>query len=102
MSCCGPRCGKRPEISKRGYVWKFTNGTTVISDSFENAVYELHILKPNQFWASETHEGTWDVQLSDSVIVYNIAASSVLEAVKIARWKAHLDKSFKSIDTTNE
>jgi hypothetical protein len=58
---------------------------------------ELENVKSSQFWASETREGTWDVQLSDTVVLYELAAPSVMEAVRLARWKVHLDVSFKSI-----
>lgn len=78
-------------------MWKFTNGTSVAADTFEDALEELGTIKTSQFWASETCEGKWDVQLSDNVIVYDVAATSVMEAVRYARWKVHLDTSFKSI-----
>lgn len=68
-----------------------------MSDSFVGAVAELEIVNSKDFWASETNDGIWDVQLTDSVIVQSIKAQSVTEAVRIARWKSHLDKSFKSI-----
>ncbi len=68
-----------------------------MSDSFIGAVYELERVNSKNFWASETNDGVWDVQLSDAVIVHSIKAQSVTEAVRIARWKTHLDKSFKSI-----
>lgn len=79
-------------------MWKFSNGTTVLSGSFVKAVDELEKINSKNFWASETNEGKWDVQLSDNVIVYDISAKSVMEAVRIARWKVHLDKSIKKID----
>lgn len=68
-----------------------------MSDSFVGAVSELERVNSKDFWASETNDGIWDVQLTDSVIVQSIKAQSVTEAVRIARWKSHLDKSFKSI-----
>lgn len=68
-----------------------------MSDSFVGAVAELERVNSKDFWASETNDGIWDVQLTDSVIVQSIKAQSVTEAVRIARWKSHLDKSFKSI-----
>lgn len=78
-------------------IWKFTHGSNVKAENFENAVQELEVISPTEFWASEITEGTWDVQLSQNVVVYNVTAPSVMEAVKHARWKVHLDKSFKSI-----
>ena len=97
-SCCGVfGRGKIPKQNK-GLTWKFSNGTTVISDSFVNAVYELEKVNSREFWASETNDGTWDVQLSESVIVQSIKADSVMEAVRIARWKSYLDRSIKKID----
>jgi hypothetical protein len=78
-------------------IWKFTHGSNVKAENFESAVLELETIHPNKFWASEITEGTWDVQLSHSVIVYNVSAPTVMEAVRIARWKVYLDKSFKSI-----
>jgi len=80
-------------------VWKFSFGTTVVSDSFVNAVFELERVNSKNFWASETNEGSWDVQLTENVVSSGIKADSVTEAVRIARWRAHLDKSFKKIDT---
>lgn len=70
----------------------------MISDSFVNAVDELEKVNSVDFWASETNDGVWDVQLSDHVIVHNIKAASVLEAVRIARWKSYLDKSVKKLE----
>jgi predicted RNA-binding protein len=64
-----------------------------------SALYELERVNSRDFWASETNDGMWDVQLSESVVVYSIKASSVTEAVRIARWKSFLDKSIKKIDT---
>jgi hypothetical protein len=69
----------------------------VNAESFDDALNALKNIKPTEFWASETREGVWDVQLSPSVIIYEVAAPSVMEAVRIARWKVHLDESFKSI-----
>lgn len=53
----------------------------------------------SNFWASETIEGMWDVQLGEQVIVHNVAAETVTEAVKKARWTLHLDSSFKKVDS---
>jgi predicted RNA-binding protein len=68
-----------------------------MADTFDDAIYEMDHIKSSEFWASETQEGTWDVQLSNAVVVYGVSAPSVMEAVRLARWKVHLDKSFKSI-----
>jgi hypothetical protein len=68
-----------------------------VAGSFLAAVYELERINSRDFWASETQDGFWDVQLSDSVIVPNIKANSVTEAVRTARWKAYLDKSIKKV-----
>jgi hypothetical protein len=68
-----------------------------MADSFVGAVAELERVNSKTFWASETNDGIWDVQLTDYVVVQSIKAHSVIEAVRIARWKSHLDKSFKSI-----
>ena len=97
MSYC---CGLREKLPKqnKGLVWRFSHGSTVMSDSFIGAVNELERVNSKNFWASETHDGIWDVQLTDSVLVSDIHAKSVLEAVRIARWKVHLDKSFKKVD----
>ena len=70
----------------------------MISESFVGAIYELERINSKDFWASETQNGVWDVQLSDSVIVPNINAESVSEAVRIARWRTYLDKTFKKVD----
>lgn len=95
-SCCGLR-QKEKRSSSSSIVWKFTHGSNVNAESFDEAVTELGKIKPSEFWASETRQGTWDVQLSPSVVVYEVSAPSVMEAVRIARWKVHLDESFKSI-----
>lgn len=96
-------CGlkRKPEKEKSSlFAWKFSNGTTVHADTFDEAVNCMKsISNSKQFWASETIQGMWDVQLSDKVIVYEVLAESVTEAVKIARWKMHLDSSFKKIDS---
>lgn len=97
-ACCGIfGRGKIPKQNK-GLVWKFSNGTTVISDSFVAAVHELERVNSKDFWASETNDGIWDVQLSEAVVIHDIKANSVLEAVRIARWKSYLDKCIKKID----
>lgn len=93
--CCGLRSKEKTTTSS--VVWKFTHGSIVNADTFESAIVELGKLKSSEFWASETQDGKWDVQLSANVVVYDVSAPSVMEAVRIARWKVHLDKSFKSI-----
>ena len=97
MQCCLGR--EKITKQNKGLIWNFSNGTTVISDSFMKAVSELERVNSKDFWASETNDGIWDVQLSDSVVVHDIKAKSVLEAVRIARWKNHLDKTFKKLTT---
>lgn len=82
---------------KKNKEWKFSNGTIVIADTFEEAVDQLEKISSKMFWASETNDGSWDVQLLETVIVPQINANTVMEAVRIARWKAHIDKSFKRI-----
>lgn len=94
--CCGTR-EKEPKNTKN-IMWKFSNGSKVFSETYNGALKELEKVNSNNFWASETQEGMWDVQLTDSVLVSDISAKSVLEAVRIARWKTHLDKSFKKVD----
>jgi hypothetical protein len=94
---------RKPERKKEKsslFAWKFSNGTTVYADSFDEAVNSMKsIIDSKQFWASETTRGAWDVQLSEKVIVYDVCAESVTDAVKIARWKMHLDSSFKKINS---
>lgn len=94
--CCGLR--EKPAKQNKAMMWKFSNGCNVLSETFCGAVKELERVNSKDFWASETTEGMWDVQLTDSIVVQNIEAKTVLEAVRIARWKAHLDKSFKKVD----
>lgn len=97
---CGLRKPEKKKEKSSLFVWKFSNGTTVYADSFDEAVNCMKsIVSSKQFWASEIVQGTWDVQLSENVIVYEIQADSVTEAVKIARWKMHLDSSFKKISS---
>lgn len=93
-------CGLREKAkqNKNLTIWKFSNGSKVYSQTFEEAMKELEKVDSKNFWASETQEGVWDVQLTDSVIITDITAKTVLEAVRIARWRAHLDKSFKKVD----
>lgn len=94
--CCGVR--EKQAKQSKSLIWKFSNGSKVLSESFEGAVKELNKVDSKNFWASETQNGVWDVQLTDSVVIYDIQAKTVLEAVRIARWKAHLDKTFKKVD----
>lgn len=94
---CAGRDRNREEYTPRGFIWNFINGTQVISETLEGACYELTRVKSRQFWASETRDGFWDVQLTNSVVVPNIEATSVTEAVRIAQWKAYLDSSFKKV-----
>ncbi len=105
MFCCGLNRRKRNQHRVSGSAWKFSNGTTVMASTFDDAVRELEDVVAagrKEFWASETTTGKWDVQISDTVIVYDISAESVMQAVRIARWKAYLDKGFKRIDTLRE
>ena len=94
--CCGAR-EKDPKHTKN-IMWKFSNGSKVFSDTYNGALRELEKVNSSNFWASETQDGMWDVQLTDSVLLSDIPAKTVLEAVRIARWRAHLDKSFKKVD----
>lgn len=94
--CCGVR-EKDPKQTKN-LIWKFSNGSQVFAETYNGALKELEKVNSKNFWASETQDGLWDVQLSDAVLLTDISAKTVLEAVRIARWKAHLDKSFKKVD----
>jgi len=94
-SCCG--LIRQKEKVKKTTSWKFTHGSHVHAASFDDALEELRSIKSSEFWASETRDGVWDVQLSRSVVLYDVTAPSVMDAVRIARWKVHLDESFKSI-----
>ncbi len=98
-ACCGLRRSEKP---KKLNVWKFSNGTTVYADTFEDAMKEMKSVNPKNFWASETIEGVWDVQLSDAVVFYSLQAKTVLEAVKSARWKLYLDTSIKKVASFNQ
>ncbi len=96
--CCGARVKSVDKFpSPDAKEWKFSNGSVVIADTFEEAVSELEKISTKQFWASETNDKVWDVQLRQRVVVPQIKAESVTEAVRIARWKAYMDKSFKRI-----
>jgi hypothetical protein len=95
MSCCGPR--KEKVKSAINVQWVFKHGSSVAARSVEEAVEKLNNLSHKDFWASETHQGCWDVQLSDSIVLYNVSADSVTEAVNKARWYVHLDKSLKTL-----
>lgn len=97
MFCCGGQREKLPK-QRKGLVWKFSYGSTVFSESFVGAVNELDRINPKEFWASETEDGKWDVQLSDTVVVPDIKATSVMEAVRIARWRTYLDRTIKKIN----
>lgn len=96
---CGLR--RKPEkFHSSKFEWNFSKGTAVYADTFEEAVNVMKAtIGSNNFWASETIEGLWDVQLGEHIIVHNIAAETVSEAVKKARWTLHLDSSFKKIDS---
>lgn len=97
--CCGLfREGKQVPKQRKGLIWRFSNGTSVFSSSYVKAIAELEKVNSRDFWASEITDGVWDVQLTDSVIVYGIQAKTVTEAVRIARWRTHLDKSIKNVD----
>lgn len=97
--CCGTRFKDVDKMKdyKNSREWRFSNGSVVVADTFDSAISELEKISSKQFWASETNDKVWDVQLRDRVIVPQINASTVMEAVRIARWKAHLDKSFKRL-----
>lgn len=89
----------RKKVKSSRFSFKFSNGTTVYADKLNEATDLMKSIEMSrQFWASETTQGTWDVQLSEKVIVYDVHAETVTDAVKIARWKVHLDSCFKKID----
>ena len=101
-TCFGCGLRKKPHSSSKKtlFSWKFSNGTTVYSDTFDEAINCMKsIVGSSKFWASETTQGWWDVQFSENVIVYDVHADTVTEAVKAARWKLHLDSSFKKINS---
>lgn len=81
-----------------GIMWKFKHGTCVAAHTLDDAVQYMNEVSPRDFWASENTENHWDVQLSDRVVVYEVGAESVLDAVKKARWYLHLDRSIKSLE----
>ncbi len=81
-----------------GIMWKFKHGTCVAAHTFDDAVRYMGEVSPKDFWASESTENHWDVQLSDRVVVYEVKADSVMDAVKRARWRLHLDSSIKSLE----
>jgi hypothetical protein len=77
--------------------WKFSNGTTVLADSFDDAVRKM--ISPGNRWAaSETNDNTWDVQVED-VIHTDIPAKTVTMAVARALWKTRLDSQIKRVAT---
>lgn len=90
---------RKPEkFSSSKLTWNFSEGTTVYAESFDEAVNLMKAtVGMSNFWASEILEGMWDVQLGQHVIVHNVAAETVTEAVKRARWVLHLDSSFKKV-----
>lgn len=90
-------CWQREKIAKRNHYWTFKHGTCVSAPTFEEAVTYMNKISKRDFWASETSDGYWDVQLSDNVVHYDIKASSVLSAVDKARWNTHLDVCFKTL-----
>lgn len=79
-------------------IWKFTYGTHVSATTLIEALKRIEsCIDSNNFWASETHEGHWDIQLSETVFHYDVESENVSEAVKKARWYAKLDGSMKTI-----
>ncbi len=97
MSCCWTRQKTTKDIPKNLTMWQFHHGSSVMAASVYEAVEKLSKTSMDRFWASETDNNVWDVQFSDDVIVYNVHADSVIEAVKKARWSTHLDHSFKKL-----
>lgn len=95
MSCCGPR--KEKVKSNTNVQWVFKHGSNVAAMSVEEAIEKMDKLSNKDFWASETQPGYWDVQLSDSIVLYNVSSDNVIDAVKKARWYVHLDKSLKTL-----
>jgi hypothetical protein len=78
--------------------WKFSNGTVVLSDSFEDAVFKMN--NPGKNWAaSETDNKVWDVQVENDIFHTDIPADTVTMAVARARWKTHLDSQIKRVAT---
>lgn len=99
-SWCGIRRKSSHEKVSQKLEWTFSRGTMVYADTFEEAVNVMKsTVGSSKFWASETTEGVWDVQLGENVIVHNVPAETVTEAVKKARWTVHLDSSFKKINS---
>lgn len=95
MSCCGYK--RKPTEEVEQVIWKFHHGSDVLASSFNKAVTKLENTSITKFWASETCEKRWDVQFNENVIVHDIEAESVIEAVKKAKWITHLDASFKKL-----
>lgn len=94
MQCCW----QREKVTKKNYHWTFKHGTCVSAPTFDEAVMYMNKISKKNFWASETCEGQWDVQLSDNVVHYDIKASTVLSAVDKARWNTHLDLCFQTLE----
>lgn len=81
--------------------WIFSYGTHVLATTFEDAVYTLdEYHNTNKYWVSETHDGHWDVQLSESIMFFDVRAKNLKDAVKRVRWNLHLDKLSKSLKFT--
>lgn len=77
--------------------WKFSNGTVVLANSFDEAVRKMN--SPENNWAaSETNDRIWDVQVGD-VIHTGIPARTVTMAVARALWKTRLDSQIKRVTT---
>jgi hypothetical protein len=94
MFCCDTvRTRRKPKNE-----WIFSNGSHVIAESIDEAIEIIRDVSSNSFWASETEEGKWDVQLKPTVTHYNVPAQTVTQAVNYAVWKSYLDFSMKNLN----
>lgn len=95
MQCCTQR--KKGKIN----TWTFSHGTHVSAYTFEEALNKLDAeYDHNKYWASETHCGYWDVQLSDNIMFFDVSSNNLKDAVKKVHWKLHLDRISKSLKYT--
>lgn len=70
-----------------------------MSESYENAIAKMSEVSANTFWASETTDGIWDVQLAGDVIHCDIEANTVTKAVHRAVWHTKLDSILRDLVT---
>jgi hypothetical protein len=94
-SCC--QNVPEPDAPQSFPTWRFVNGTVVNAASKAAAFDFISDVSTRNYYATETEAGVWDVQFDEYVTVEHVEATSVMDAVRNARWYLQLDGTDKRL-----